>query len=196
MRNSSHPLRMTILEGVAGAGGREFGDGGDEAVGFVEDGVFDEVGLGGGVLWNPHLRGEMLTPASKLAGDPEMWGTRGGAGFAGQEEGDDAKAGDEAAGAGMIEVVGGDAAEDERGGEQGGDAVLDEREGEGLGGVGVAELAGAGCGAATGVMVEAEVPLAEGGRATAVPVGEDVAAATAKADSSATLRNDKPMLLR
>ena len=96
----------------------------------------------------------------------------------------------------MIEVVGGDAAEDERSGEQGGDAVLDEREGEGLGGVEVAELAGAGCGAATGVMVEAEVPLAEGGRATAVPVGEDVAAATAKADSSATLRNDKPMLLR
>jgi hypothetical protein len=25
---------------------------------------------------NPHLRIEMLTPASKLAGDPEMWGTR------------------------------------------------------------------------------------------------------------------------
>jgi hypothetical protein len=55
---------------------------------------------------------EMLTPASKLSGDPEMWGTRGGAGFAGQEEGDDAKVGDEAAGAGVIEVVGGDAAED------------------------------------------------------------------------------------
>jgi hypothetical protein len=27
-------------------------------------------------LMNPHLRVEMLTPASKLAGDPEMCGTR------------------------------------------------------------------------------------------------------------------------
>jgi hypothetical protein len=25
----------------------------------------------------PHLKSEMLTPASKLAGDPEMWGTQG-----------------------------------------------------------------------------------------------------------------------
>ena len=39
-------LRVTILEGVGGAGWREFGDGGDEAVGFVENEVFDEVGLG------------------------------------------------------------------------------------------------------------------------------------------------------
>ena len=93
-------------------------------MGFVEDEVLDQVGLWGGVLWNPHLRGEMLTPASKLSGDPEMWGTRGGAGFAGQEEGDDAKVGDEAA----------------------------------------------------GVVVEAEVLPAEGGRAAAVSVGEDVAA--------------------
>ena len=161
-------------------------------MGFVEDEVLDQVGLWGGVLWNPHLRGEMLTPASKLSGDPEMltpasklsgdpemWGTRGGAGFAGQEEGDDAKVGDEAAGAGVIEVVGGDAAEDERGGEQGGGAVLDEREGEGLGGVEVAELAGAGCGAAAGVVVEAEVLPAESGRAAAVSIGEHVAAEVA-----------------
>src|ERR1017187_4983721 len=109
-----------------------------------------------------------------------MWGTRGGeAGFAGQEAGDDAKIGDEAAGAGVIEVVGGDAAEDERGGEQGGDAVLDEGEGEGLGGVEVAELAGSGCGATAGVVVEAEVLPGEGGRAAAVSVGEHVAAEVA-----------------
>jgi hypothetical protein len=109
-----------------------------------------------------------------------MWGTRGGeAGFAGQEAGDDAKIGDEAAGAGVIEVVGGDAAEDERGGEQGGGAVLDEGEGEGLGGVEVAELAGGGRGPTAGVVVEAEVLIAEGGGAAAVSVGEDVAAEVA-----------------
>jgi hypothetical protein len=36
---------MTILKGVGGVGFGEFGDGGDEAVGFVEDEVFDQ-GLG------------------------------------------------------------------------------------------------------------------------------------------------------
>jgi hypothetical protein len=151
---------VTILKGVGGVGWREFGDGGDEAVGFVEDEVLEQ-GLGGGGLFG----------SGCICG--------GEAGFAGQEGGDDAKVGDEAAGAGVIEVVGGDAAENERGGEQGGGAVLDDGEGEGLGGVEVAELAGSGCGAAAGVVVEAEVLPAEGRRAAAVSVGEDVAAEVA-----------------
>jgi hypothetical protein len=37
---------MTILKGVGGVGWREFCDGGERAEGFVEDGVFDEIGLG------------------------------------------------------------------------------------------------------------------------------------------------------
>jgi hypothetical protein len=36
---------VTILEGVGGVGWRDFGDGGDEAVGFVENEVLDQ-GLG------------------------------------------------------------------------------------------------------------------------------------------------------
>jgi hypothetical protein len=33
---------MTVLKRVGGVGWREFGDGGDEAVGFVEDELFDQ----------------------------------------------------------------------------------------------------------------------------------------------------------
>jgi hypothetical protein len=129
-------------------------------VGFVEDGVFDEVGRGGG-------SGD---------GRPQGWG---GAWFAGQQGDDDAQAGDEAGGAVDVEVIGGDAAEQLGGDQQGGGAVFDDGEIERLPGVDVAELAGGRGWAAGGVVVVAEGLVAESGRAAAVSVGEEVAAEVA-----------------
>jgi hypothetical protein len=87
-------LPLHFVQGQDDGFGEEFGEGGEEAVGLVEDEVFDER------LW--------------------LWrgfggGCGGGAGFAGQEASDDLQAVEELAGAGGIEVVGGDAAEQVRG---------------------------------------------------------------------------------
>jgi hypothetical protein len=102
-----------------------------------------------------------------------------GAGFFGEESGDDLEAVYEFSGAGGVEVVGGDSAEDLGGDLEGGDAVLDDGDGEGLGGVEVAELGAGGGGATGGVVVVAEMLVAEGGRAALMSGGVDVAAAEA-----------------
>jgi len=65
------------------------------------------------------------------------------------------------------------------GDEQGGGAVLDYREVEGLGGVNVAEFSGSGRGPTGGVVVVAELLVAQGGRTALVSGGVNVAAAVA-----------------
>ena len=146
-------------EGFRWSGG-EFGDGGDGAEVRVEDEFFDEgaervilrVGGAGGAGGGERAR------------------------LVGEEAGDDLEAVEEATGAGAVEVVGGDAAEDLGGDKKGGGAVLDDGEGEGLGGVEIAELAGGGGGAAGGVVVVAELLAAQGGRTAAAAGREDVTA--------------------
>src|ERR1017187_8438401 len=102
-----------------------------------------------------------------------MWGTRGVGGlFGGQKRVEDLEVVEELAGAAEIEVVGGDAAEDLRGGGEGGGAVLDNGEFEGLGGIEVAEPAGF-LGVPGGVVEVAELLLAEGGRTALAAGGVD-----------------------
>ena len=86
----------------------------------------------------------------------------------------DLEAVEEETGAAGVEVVGGETLEDEADGELDGGAVLKDRELDG----GAAGFAGVGVGAGTagGVVVVAEVLVAERGAAAAVAVGEDVAA--------------------
>jgi hypothetical protein len=136
-------------------GGGEWGDGGDEAVDFVVDDFVDEGGgrRGGGVGFE--------------------------GGFAGEQLGDELQIVKEFAGAGGVDVVGGDELEDAGGGGQGGGSIFDEREVEGLGLVGVAGFAGDDFGAASGVVVVAEALVAEGGRAALGSGGVEVAATVA-----------------
>jgi hypothetical protein len=82
---------------------------------------------------------------------------------AGDEGGDDLQVVEQGAGAGGVEVVGGDAAEDLGGDGEGGGIVLDDGEGEGLLGVDVAESAGRGLAGTGGVVEVAEFFVAEGG---------------------------------
>jgi len=138
-------VRWRLWGGGCRFGWEDFGDWGDHAVGFVEDEVFDEgrwrlCRFGGG------------------GGDGCV-----GTGFARQERGDDLEVVEELAGADGVEIVGGDAAEQMGGDEQGGGTVLDDGEDEGLGGVEVTEFAGGGRGSTGGVVVVAEVLVAEGG---------------------------------
>jgi hypothetical protein len=108
-----------------------------------------------------------------------------GTGFGGEARGlvdnagDDLQVVQEFAGALVVEVVGGDAAEDLGGDGECGGKVFDDGEFEGLVGVEVAEFAGRGFGAAGGVVVVAELLVAEGGRAALVSFGVDVAALVA-----------------
>ena len=155
--------------------GWEFGEGGDGAVDFVEDDFFDE-GLWGGFGFGG-FAGCCRCGAVGGGGVGAVGGV--GAGLFGEEGGDDLEAVDEFAGAGGVEVVGGDSAEDLGGDLEGGDAVLDDGDGEGLGGVEVAELGAGGGGATGGVVVVAEMLVAEGGRAALMSGGVDVAAAEA-----------------
>src|ERR1019366_2177455 len=114
-------------DGVLG----EFGDGGDEAVGFVEDELFEErlflsEGLRG---WHGlGSVGVLRLRATRSAQDDSGL-------FAGQKRVEDLEVVEEFAGAAEVEVVGGDAAEDLRGGGESGGAVLDNGEFEGLGGI-------------------------------------------------------------
>jgi hypothetical protein len=97
--------------------------------------------------------------------------------FAGEGSGGDLEAEEEEAGAFGVEVIGGDAGEDLGDGELDGGAVFQYGEGEGFEvGVRVAGDADLGDEAAAGVVVEAEVLAAQGGRAAAVAGGVDVAA--------------------
>jgi hypothetical protein len=84
---------------------------------------------------------------------------------------------EEEAGAAGVDVAGGEALEDEADGELDGGAVLGDGEVE-RGEAGFAGLR-VGGGAAPGVVVVAEVFVAEGGGAAAASVDEDVAAAAA-----------------
>ncbi len=92
----------------------------------------------------------------------------------GEVGGGDLEGVEEESGAAGVELVGGDALEEEAEGGLDGGAVLGQGEVEG--GVGVGWLGGAGGWASGLVVVEAEGLVAEGSGAAAVAVGEDVAA--------------------
>ena len=130
----------------------EFRAGGERAVERVGDDFFDEVGFGF---------------AAGMTGR----------GFAGEVEAGDLEAVEEQAGTFGIELVAGDALEDLADGGLDGAAVL----GQGQVEVGVAGAAFAGVfhGVAGGVVVVAELLVAEAGAAAAAAVGEDVAALVA-----------------
>lgn len=130
-----------------------FGEGGDEAVDLVVDHFMHE-----GEWWSGEEVG--------------FWG-----GFAGEQLDDELQIVKEFAGAGSVDVVGGNELEYAGGGGKGGGPVFDEREIEGLRLVSAGT--GGGFGAAGGVVVIAEVFVAEGGRSALVSGGVDVAAAVA-----------------
>jgi hypothetical protein len=133
----------------------DFGDGGEVSVAEVEGDLFDH-GLGVGI------------------------GVGGVA--AGQVGGGDLEAVEQEAGAFGVEVAAGEAAEDVVEGELDAGAVVDVGHGEAEGGErGVGSAGGGGEGAPGDLVVVAEVLAAEGGRAAAVAVGEDVAAEVAAA---------------
>jgi hypothetical protein len=136
-------------------GGYVFGDGRDEAVGVVGDEFGDWFGLCDGA------------------------GFGGCAGGLVEDAGDDLQVVEELASALVVEIVGGDAAEELGGdGERGGE-IIDDGELEGLVGVEKAELSGGCFGAASGVVEVAELFVAECGRAALVAAGVDVAALVA-----------------
>jgi hypothetical protein len=97
----------------------------------------------------------------------------GGLGF-GEVEAGDLEAVEEEAGAAGVDVVGGDALEDLADGGLDSGAVFGQRQMEG--GAAAAAPARVGDGFAGGVVVVAELFLAEAGAGAAVAVGEDVAA--------------------
>ena len=142
--------------------GFALGAGCEDAVGGVEDDVFD--GL------------------RDLVGVVGVVGVAGVVGRAGRVFGQvgacDLEAVEEESGAARVELVGGDAAEDLADGGLDGGAVFGVGELEG--GAAAATLAGVEDGAAGGVVVVAELFCAEAGGLAAVAAGEDVAAAVAE----------------
>ena len=135
-----------------GAGLEGFGGRGEEALLGVGDDLFEGL-FGEGAC----VGGELLMGREVGAGDLESV--------------------EEEAGAAGVDVAGGEALEDEADGELDGGAVLGD--GDVVGGeAGFAGLR-VGGGAAPGVVVVAEVFVAEGGGAAAASVDEDVAAAAA-----------------
>jgi hypothetical protein len=149
--------------GVSWLGGivQDFGDGGEVAEGVVFGDFFDGLGCG----WIFLLAGEV--------------------------GGGDLEAVEEDAGALVVEVAGGDAAEDVEDGDLDGGAVLDGLHFED------ADAAGEGGVAAGAVVVVAEVLGAEGGRAAAVSVGVDVAAevAAVRVDGGVGVHGGYPLVL-
>jgi hypothetical protein len=97
----------------------------------------------------------------------------GGLGF-GEVEAGDLEAVEEEAGAARVDLVSGDALQDFADGGLDGGAVFGQRQVEG--GAAAAAAARIGDGSSRGVVVVAELLLAEAGAGAAVPVGEDVAA--------------------
>jgi hypothetical protein len=132
--------------------GTVFGDGSDEAVSFIDDEFVEWLGLCSGRSFG------------------------GGARSLVDDAGDDLQVIEELAGALVVEIVGGDAAEDLCGDGEGGREVFDDGELEGLLGVEVAEFSGGRPGAAGGVVEVAEFLAAKGRRAALVSGGVDVAA--------------------
>jgi len=151
-----------VAEVFAGRG--DLLDGRDGAEGGVEEDFFEGFGLIG------------VAAGAGLGAGAGAAGACSGAGFAGKVGGGDLQAVEEEAGAALVEVAGGDAAEDFKEGELDGGAVFEGGEDEGVGGI--AGGFGAG-GAAASVVVEAEGLSAQGGAAAAVAGGVDVAAAEA-----------------
>jgi hypothetical protein len=147
-----HLLFATDVFPHLGAGLERVGGRGEEAVFGVGDDLFERL-LGEGL----GVRGKLLMGREIGAGDLE--------------------AVEEETGAAGIEIVGGEALEDEADGELDGGAVLGNREQDG-GAAGFARVRFDG-GAAGGVVVVAELFVAERGGATAASVDEDVAAAVA-----------------
>ena len=140
---------------VALAVREDLGGGGDGAEVGVGDDLFDEAGVGLGF----------------------------GGGGLGEIERGDLEAVEEEAGAAWVELVGGEAVEDLADGVLDGRAVFKRGEGEGgllvlaLGEVyGLGSTGGVGGAATAGVVVVAELLVAEAGAAAAVAIGEDVAA--------------------
>ena len=163
----------------------EWGDGGERAVGGVLFQVVEHLGGGfGGGGWVGFVAvGEVVGVLAFLGIVVSvffvvfviLW-LDGFAGFSGEGGDGDLEAVEEEAGAFWVEVVGGDAAEDLGQGELDGGAVFEDGHGEGVPvGVGIAGGV-AGDGAAGGVVVEAEVLVAEGDHAAAAAGGADVAA--------------------
>ncbi len=139
----------------------DFGAGGEDAEGGVDGDLFD--GLAGGFGF--------VGGSGWVSGSGCGLGI--GLGF-GEVEAGDLEAVEEEAGAAWVDVVGGDALEDLADGGLDGGAVFGERQVEG--GAAAAALARVGDGFSGGVVVVAELFLAEAGAGAAVPVGEDVAA--------------------
>ena len=136
------------------------GAGSQGAEGGVDDDLFDML-FGGGVF-------ALVTIGGARAG------FGGGFGWGREVEAGDLEAVEEEPGAAGIDLVGGDAAEDFADGGLDGGAVLGERQVEG--GLTGAALFGIGDGCSGGVVVVAEVLMAEGRAAAAASVGVDVAA--------------------
>jgi hypothetical protein len=110
----------------------------------------------------------------------EVLGLAGAGGFRGllglgEDGGGDLEAVEEESGAAWVDLIGGDALEDLADGLLDGGAVFGDGEFEFEGGEGAVF----GCGFAGGVVVVAEIFVAERGRAAAVAGGEDVAALVA-----------------
>jgi hypothetical protein len=152
-----------------------FGDGGERA----EVGV--EVQVGGDVVCLLMDRAWVGFGVEDASGEGFFVGLVGGggfgAGFAGEGRGEGAQDADGVAGAFGVDVVGGDAAEELVEGEVEGGAVLDDGEQEGVGlVVGVAVGEEVRYLAAGGVVVEAEIFVAQADHAAAEAGGADVAA--------------------
>ena len=133
----------------------DFGAGGEDAEGGVDGDLFDGLVFGFGFVGG------------------SGFGLGSGLGF-GEVEAGDLEAVEEETGAAWVDVVGGDALEDLADGGLDGGAVFGERQVED--GAAAAALARAGDGLAGGVVVVAELFLAEAWAGAAVSVGEDVAA--------------------
>ncbi len=142
-----------------GLGWEDLGDGGEEAVDGVEGDLFDGVGFSWGWGWF----GGGVAARVWLG----LW-------FFGKGGVGDLEAVEEQAGAFGVDVVVGDALEDFADGVQDGGAVFEEREVEG--GAAAATLLWLGYRFSGGVVVVAELFVAEAGAGAAVAAGEDVAA--------------------
>jgi hypothetical protein len=146
-------LFNVLCDALASLGFGDFGAGSEGAKGGIGDDLFDEIGGVVGI--------------AVACGD----------GGAGEVEAGDLEAVEEETGAEWVDVVGGDAAEDLADAALDGGAVLGVGEVEG--GAAAAALARVFGRAAGGVVVVAELFVAEAGRAATASVGEDVAALVA-----------------